>query len=126
MSEFYDEMAASSAELLQEFGGPVTLRREVPGQYDPGTGGIGPGTTADYLGTGVKLNYEAENIDGTLIQRGDQKLLLSPLQHDGTPMPTPTVSDLVLIGGAAYTIANVGELQPVEVSLLFTLQLRGV
>ncbi len=122
----YTKAAARADQSLRRKGGIVTLRRELPGQYDSGTGGIGPGTTADYFGTGFKLNYEAENIDGTLIQRGDQKLLLSPLQRDGTPMPTPTVSDLVLIGGAAYTIANVGDLQPVDISLLFTLQLRGV
>jgi len=122
----YAKTAARADQSLRRKGAIVTLRREAPGEYDPETGGPGTGTVTEYLGTGVKLNYEAENIDGTLIQRGDQQLLLSPLQRDGTPMPTPTVADLVLVGGVAYTIANVGDLQPVDVSLLFTLQLRGV
>lgn len=122
----YVKAAVRADQSLRRKGGIVTLRREVPGGYDPGTGGPGPGTTTDHLGTGVRLAYEAENIDGTLIQRGDQKLLLSPLQRDGTAMPAPTTADLVLIGDRAYSIANVGDLQPVDVSLLFTLQLRGV
>ena len=125
MSEFYDEMAASTAELLQEFGGIVVLRQVVTGDYDPGLG-TAPITTTDYEGMGVKINYEAENIDGTLIQAGDQQLLLSPLQRNGTPMPQPTAADLVLFGGASYTVKAVETTAPVDVAVLYTLQLRGI
>jgi hypothetical protein len=67
----------------------VKLRRELEADYDPGTGGPVPGTggPVDFVGTGVKLNYNQDDIDGTLIKQGDQ--LLSPLQRDGTAMPLP-------------------------------------
>lgn len=106
--------------------GVVTLRREVPGEYDPDLGGLGPGTTIDYLGTGLKLNYEQRDIDGTLIKQSDQQLLLSPLQRNGTPMPLPVSGDQVVIGVTVYTVGMVADLQPTDTSVLYTLQLRGL
>lgn len=120
----YTKAAARADQSLRRKGGIVVLRQVVTGAYDPDLG-MAPTITTDHEGTGVKIAYEAENIDGTLIQAGDQKLLLSPLQRNGLLVPAPTTADMVLFGGAAYTIANVGDLQPVDVSLLFTLQLRG-
>lgn len=122
----YAKAAARADASLRRKGGVVTLRREVLGEYDPGTGGPGPGSITDYASTGVKLNYNQDDIDGTLIKQGDQQLLLSPLQRDGTKMPTPSTSDTILIGAKAYTIADVINLEPTDVALLYTLQLRGV
>lgn len=122
----YTKAAARADASLRRKGGVVTLRREVPGEYDPGTGGPGAGSETDYPGTGVKLNYSQDDIDGTLIKQGDQQLLLSPLQRDGTAMPLPVSGDLLLIGAKAYTVQSVVDLQPTDTSLLYTLQLRGV
>ena len=85
----YSKTAARADQSLRRKGGIVVLRQVVTGPYDPDLG-TAPITTTDCEGTGVKINYEAENIDGTLIQAGDQKLLLSPLQRNGAPMPMPT------------------------------------
>ncbi|PHV24653.1 hypothetical protein CSQ93_28260 [Janthinobacterium sp. BJB426] len=121
----YTKTAQRADQSLRRKGGIVVLRQVVTGEYDPGLG-TAPSTTTDYEGTGVKINYEAENIDGTLIQAGDQQLLLSPLQRNGAPMPTPTNADLVLFGGASYTIKTVEATAPVDVAVLHTLQLRGI
>ena len=121
----YSKIASRADQSLRRKGGIVMLRQVVNGEYDPDLG-TAPTTTADYEGTGVKFNYEAENIDGTLIQAGDQKLLLSPLQRNGTPMPTPTTADLVLFGAASYTVKAVETTAPVDVAVLHTLQLRGL
>lgn len=121
----YSKTAVRADQSLRRKGGIVVLRQVVIGEYDPSLG-TAPSTTTDYLGTGVKINYEAENIDGTLIQAGDQKLLLSPLQRNGAPMPAPTTADLVLFGGASYTVKAVGTTAPVDVAVLHTLQLRGL
>lgn len=121
----YSKTAARADQSLRRKGGIVVLRRVVTGEYDPGLG-TAPTITTDYEGTGVKINYEAENIDGTLIQAGDQKLLLSPLQRNGAPMPAPTAADLVLFGGVSYTVKAVETTAPVDVSVLHTLQLRGL
>jgi hypothetical protein len=121
----YSKTAARADQSLRRKGGIVVLRQVVTGPYDPGLG-TAPITTTDHEGTGVKINYEAENIDGTLIQAGDQQLLLSPLQRNGTPMPQPTAADVVLFGGASYTVKAVETTTPVDVAVLHTLQLRGL
>jgi hypothetical protein len=121
----YAKTAARADASLRRKGGIVVLRQIVNGEYDPDLGAA-PTTTADYEGTGVKIAYEAENIDGTLIQAGDQKLLLSPLQRNGQAMPAPTAADLVLFGGASYTVKTVETTAPVDVAVLHTLQLRGL
>ena len=121
----YSKAAGRADQSLRRKGGVVVLRQVVTGNYDPDLGAA-PSTTTDYEGTGVKINYEAENIDGTLIQAGDQKLLLSPLQRNGVPMPQPTAADLVLFGGASYTVKAVETTAPVDVAVLYTLQLRGI
>ena len=121
----YTKTAARADQSLRRKGGIVVLRRVVTGEYDPDLGAA-PVTTTDYEGTGVKIAYEAENIDGTLIQAGDQKLLLSPLQRNGLPMPAPSTADLVLFGGASYTVKAIGTTAPVDVAVLHTLQLRGI
>ncbi|PMQ16947.1 hypothetical protein [Janthinobacterium sp. AD80] len=121
----YAKTAARADASLRRKGGIVVLRHVVTGEYDPDLG-TAPSTTADYEGTGVKINYEAENIDGTLIQAGDQQLLLSPLQRNGLPIPQPTAADLVLFGGASYTVKAVETTAPVDVAVLHTLQLRGI
>ncbi|PHV33321.1 hypothetical protein CSQ94_13740 [Janthinobacterium sp. BJB312] len=121
----YSKTAARADQSLRRKGGIVVLRQVVTGDYDPGLG-TAPTITTDYEGTGVKIAYEAENIDGTLIQAGDQKLLLSPLQRNGAPMPQPTAADLVLFGGANYTVKAVETTAPVDVTVLHTLQLRGI
>ena len=121
----YSKTAARADQSLRRKGGIVVLRQVVTGPYDPDLG-MAPITTTDYEGTGVKINYEAENIDGTLIQVGDQQLLLSPLQRNGAPMPTPTSADLVLFGGTSYTVNAVETTAPVDLAVLHTLQLRGL
>lgn len=122
----YAKTAVRADQSLRRKGGTVVLRRAVPGTYDPGTGTGTPASTADFPGTGVKIAYEASDIDGTLILKGDQQLLLSPLQRDGEPMPAPTTADLVMIGADVFTIATVQKVEPTNVAVLFTLQLRGV
>ncbi|NHZ94555.1 hypothetical protein [Massilia sp. CCM 8734] len=122
----YAKTAARADQSLRRKGGTVVLRRTVPGTYDTGTGTGTPAGTADFPGTGVKIAYSAEDIDGTLILKGDQQLLLSPLRRDGAPMPAPNTADLVLIGAALFTIAAVDTVEPTSIPVLFTLQLRGV
>ena len=121
----YGKTAVRADQSLRRKGGIVVLRQVVIGVYDPDLG-MAPSITTDYEGTGVKIAYEAENIDGTLILAGDQKLLLSPLQRNGQAMPAPTAADLVLFGGASYTVKSVETTAPVDVAVLHTLQLRGI
>ncbi|MYN42739.1 hypothetical protein GTP55_25680 [Duganella sp. FT109W] len=120
----YAKKARDADAKLRKKGGTVTLRRIVLGDDDPDTGKPIK-TVTDYTATGVKLNYEAERIDGTLIQAGDQELYLSPLQLNGQPLPAPTVGDLVLVAGVQYAIGPVQKIEPVDVPVLYIVQLKG-
>lgn len=120
----YAKKARETDVKLRKKGAPVTVRRIVLGDDDPDTGKPEQ-TITNYTAAGVKLNYDAERVDGTLIQSGDQQLLLSPLQLNGQALPEPTTGDLVLINGAKFAIKNVGKLEPTAVVILYTLQLRG-
>ncbi|TYQ19916.1 UNVERIFIED_ORG: hypothetical protein JN05_01284 [Zoogloea ramigera] len=120
----YAKKARETDGKLRKKGGTVTLRRIVLGDDDPDTGKPEQ-TITDFAAAGVKFGYVAERIDGKLIQSGDQELLLSPLQLTGQPLPEPSTGDLVLINGARFAIHNVAKLEPTDVVILYTLQLRG-
>ena len=120
----YAKKARETDDKLRKKGGAVTLRRIVLGDDDPDTGKPTRIVT-DHTAAGVKLNYSADRIDGTLIQSGDQELYLSPLQLNGLAMPAPTVGDLVLIAGVQYAIGPVQKIEPVDVPVLYILQLKG-
>ena len=121
----YAKTAVRADQSLRRKGGIVVLRRVVTGVYDPDLGAA-PITTTDYEGTGFKINYEAEDIDGTLIKVGDLQLILSPLQRNGAKMPLPISGDQLVIGATVYTVEMVADLQQTDTSVMYTLQLRGI
>lgn len=123
MTDYTKKALATDAKLRAK-GAPVTLRRIVLGDDDPDTGKP-DSETFNYVAAGVKLNYSADRIDGTLVQSGDQELYLSPLQLDGQQMPEPQTSDLVLIGAATFAVKSVAKVEPTNVPVLYMLQLRG-
>jgi len=124
MSFDYAELAATAQELLAEFGRAVTLSRPSTSAptYNTSTGVSTPVSPATYAGTGATFDYAARDIDGTLIQAGDQRLLLSP----ASPMVEPKTSDLIVIGSTTYTVQRAGKVSPAGTSIVFELQLRGV
>ena len=49
----------------------------------------------------------AAEIDGTAIQQGDVKLLVSPVQLAGADLPKPATGDTVRFDGVLYRVINV-------------------
>ena len=89
MSEFYDDMAATAADLLEEFGAPITFTRTVGEVRNPVTGAITtPGSTQPFTPNGVIVPIKARLIDGTRIKAGDQVMIIDnsfePLMSDKT------------------------------------------
>ncbi|AZR93926.1 hypothetical protein BBB39_09195 [Bordetella trematum] len=129
MSTFdYAEMAATAQELLEEFGGPVTLRQIETGEYDPALGQA-PSTETDSVGVGVLFDYTAQaagiaNLSGSVIETGDKQLYLAPEQAAGGPMPAARPADLVLALGATWRVVSVKALAPTGAVLLYEIQLR--
>lgn len=126
MTEFYDDMASTAAEMIGEFGQAVTLTRSVPGAYNPTTGTNGAATVTTQSCLAVEEAYKAREIDGTLIKAGDKKLILSPQTAAGATVTAPTEGDTVTFAGDAdpWTIKSVEPLSPGGTALLYTLQLR--
>jgi hypothetical protein len=122
----YARPAASADRLLEKYGGPVTLSRPSTGArtYNTATGTATAVAPATYYGTGAVFDYRQDEIDGTLIQDGDQRLYLSPFQTNGADMPEPTSRDFAIIGGITYSVARVGKVAPGGVNVLFDLTLR--
>jgi len=103
-----EEIQAEMAEAFDDPDGladavkPVEGVRKIPGEYDPDLGGETPETTITYMGRGVLGSYLSKEIDGSLIQTTDKKLLV--LQNElfvseadsPTAVPAePAIGDIV-------------------------------
>ena len=121
----YEEIAADALEAISEAGQVVMLN--IPGSgggYVPGVGvvPVNPATTAD--GIGVLLDYRQDEIDGTKIQHGDQKLYLAP-QIDAIPSTAHTLTARHLGVMTTFAIQFVKAVAPAGSPVLYVLQLRG-
>lgn len=131
MSAFYDRLAATSARLLDADeaqggkGQAIVLTHTVSGGYDPvtGTTTLPSTTTQDVFG--FEEFYRATDIDGTLIQKGDRRLQLSPLNAQGGPIIAPALESTATYGGKTWTIKAVEPYAPGGTLLYIVLQLRG-
>lgn len=115
---FYGDLALTADDLLKEFGQPVTIRTQTPGEYDPETG-TSAITTVDTVGNGCVFDYGTNAIDGTMIVQGDKQLLLSPVG-----MATPANGSIAIIGDDQWNIVSVKTTAPAGVAVLFECQLR--
>ncbi|MFJ2480684.1 hypothetical protein ACIOWE_10440 [Pseudomonas sp. NPDC087598] len=124
-----EEIQAEMAEAFDDPDGladavkPVTGVRKIAGEYDPDLGGA-PEVTTTYGGRGVFGSYLAKEIDGSLIQTTDEKLLI--LQNElyvtveGAPtamIAEPKIGDII-DGKRALNVSQ----DPVGAS--WTIQLR--
>lgn len=108
----YDRAKAQAARMLapRSQGGKgleLTLRRTISGGYDPVSGETTQDTVTDYAGSGFRENYNTQDIDGSLIKSGDVKMLISPVLLDGSDMPEPLTTDLILFDGDTYRVQSV-------------------
>ena len=114
----YASVAATSLELLTEFGQDVTCRAYTQGAYDPTTGATA-NTTADTTRKGALFDFGAgQTLErGGLIQGGDKRLLL-----DATASVSP--QDHYIVDGVEYVVVSVGEVNPAGTICLYDLHIR--
>lgn len=120
MSEFYDNLAETASELLEEFGTDLVLTRVASGAYDPDTGDV-TNTETTHTGFGAAFDYESRDIDGTKIKAGDQRILISV-----TGMAEPEADDRVTVNGKTFTVVRSRTLAPAGVPVVFEVQARGL
>lgn len=116
----YAKTAETARKLLNKFGHGtrVKIEREVGGGQDPVTGIVTPGTKETHFVSGVLVNYDLKEIDGTRIQANDRKLII-----DGTVEPLMT--DIIMIGDEYLgVIINIAPTKPADKAVIYELQVR--
>jgi hypothetical protein len=123
----YTRPISTAQRLLTKYGATAVLTRTVSGDYDPDTGTTGADTVTTYTGVAFREQYSLREIDGTLVKRGDVRLIIGPKQADGTVMPVPaTTTDTVLFDGTTYLVVGSDPFKPADESVLLYVQARGV
>ncbi|RJG10917.1 hypothetical protein D3879_14650 [Pseudomonas cavernicola] len=128
MADIYDRAKATAVRMLapRSAGGKgagLTLRRTVPGVYDPETG-TSPDTITDYAGSGLRDSYKLTDVDGSLIKQGDVKFIVSPVLLNGADMPEPKTQDLIVFDGSTYTVQAVDPWNYAGLAVGFVVQAR--
>jgi len=114
---FYDNLASVATKLLTDKGQQVTINRAVTNSFNPVTGIITPGTATNIVGYGAAFDYNANQIDGTLVQNGDIRFILEPTDE-------PAIEDTVVIDSDTYKVISVKKTAPAGIVVNYELQLR--
>lgn len=117
---FYTDMQAVTDSTMADLGQMVTLTTKSVGAYNPATGNAAVTVSTQQV-KAVVFPRGAKDIDGTLIQQGDQKLLLSM-----AGAAAPHLDDTVTIGTTTYTITFIKLLAPAGINVLCECNIRGV
>ncbi len=123
---FYDRMQKTSDRLLIGKGQTVTITHVVPGTYNPATGAV-TNTATTQKGTGAVMDWDARQIDGTLVRVGDRRLLLSPLNTAGGVLTAPVLGDTITdAAGGVYTlVAPLKTISPAGTAVLYDCNMRA-
>jgi len=114
---FYNEMVELAEELLDEFGQPVTLVKA--GQqagFDQYGNAVGATPDVSVTGLGCTVGYNFGEIDGTVIQNGDARLL-----YKGE---TPEIDMTVTLDGVKWRIVSLNPINPAGILVMYSMQLR--
>jgi hypothetical protein len=110
MAKFdYSKSKATADRLLDTFGTARTFTREVSTGFDPSTGTT-TNTTETFTASVVWLAFNKDEVDGSLIQEGDARLLVSG---------EVKVGDEVEREGSTWRIVNTNPLYPAD-TLVYT------
>lgn len=120
MSFNYANTAATATRLLGRFGQRATLHRDTPGSYDPATGSVGT-VRQSWPAVVAITEYAQRDIDGTLVQQGDRRILMNPRMTQA-----PRSGDVLeLADGTRLALVSVTTHAPAGVAVLYEGQARG-
>ncbi len=118
---FYERAASTAKRMLSKFGAPAVLSRDGGGgAYNPATSQVEGGGTQTWNCTAAVLAYRAQDIDGTLIQAGDSRVLIAP-----DIATVPETGDVVNVAGRTLTVVRVATTAPAGTVVLYEAQGRG-
>lgn len=117
MSGFYEGKAKSALSMLQKRGQKIMVKQEKPGEYDPATGRSGV-IVSQKAAYGAVFGYKQGDIDGTLVQASDRRVLLDASANI-------KVGDRLIVGPDELTAINVSPFSPGGVVVYYEVQARG-
>lgn len=137
MAYDYDSLRQDVAlPLIQRFGLPISLIRKdstavFEKQYDPltksfvwvnvQTGEIFTEEHSEviltYNGFAVRTRYRDEAIDGTLVKRGDVRLLVIDI-------PKPQLGDTIQVEDTVYSVVQADPIAPGATTVIYKVQVR--
>ncbi len=76
--------------------------------------------------TGVFIEFETQDIDGTLVRRGDKRVLVAAIDVEQANKAAEDVEnfDKILDGTASWKIQNVGIIEPGSLTILYDIHVR--
>jgi len=112
--------AETAARLLAKYGEPVSVTFTDWAEYNPITGAAdGTTTQTTVTASGYPSAYKTTEIDGTVIEAGDVRLILELIA------PTPVMGCLVDLSGTAYRIMDVAQVRLSGANIIFICQIRA-
>lgn len=117
MGTFSDNLIVVANRLLTNYGQALTIVRDNVGAFDPATGTVTDNVDTSYTGVGHPSNYDASQIDGTIVQQDDIRLFFYSTTE-------PLVNDIFTIDAVAYTAQSVRKLKAQGDNILYIVQLR--
>ena len=122
----YTRLRSMSNQQLKDKGLTCTITKQTAGTYSTSTGVASVSTSTQSAAYGALFDYENKNIDGTLVKKGDRKLLLSALNTAGAVLTAPSVNDTVTANSVTYTIVAIRPIAPSGVAVAYDCQIRGI
>jgi hypothetical protein len=107
-----------ASKLMAKFGGTATIRRVVPGVYNPTTGTVSE-TTTDTAVRGVLEDVNLREVND-LIQAGDKRLMIAAADVASAP----TTADRVIIAGRTLQVIEVRTIEQDNQPITYELILR--
>lgn len=115
---FYSDMAVTASNLIADKGQTVTFSYTSGATFDPVLGQDSGGTPTSFTANAVALNYSKMEIDGTVIQRGDVKLIVEQTSTD------IAVDMKCTVDSVDYRVMNVEPIDPAGTLVISKVQLR--
>lgn len=117
MSDFYEEMAETVVELLDEFGGPAQIVRQGTPAMDPVAGTVT--AVEQRLDTVAALfSYKDNLVDGVTIFKSDRKVLIPPT------VPVQQ-GDKLFAQGQLWSLVGIGQVNPAGTCVMYVCQARA-
>lgn len=114
---FYQSLKQTASKLLTNYGQSVTFSREVSSGFDPVTG-QDTTTTETFSGYGAAFDYNQSEIDDSIIQQGDIRLMVQAVDTK------PQSGDACSVNGTDYRVMSVMDQSPGGTSVYYEVQLR--